>query len=88
VVEISPRSITSRADTETEFPPLSLEKELLIPPVERVSRAERSILVLLETLLGMMPQEGKEVVKIKDPATSIKTGTKRIYTICNFLEGL
>ena len=56
--------------------------------VERGHRAERSILVLTETLLGMMPQEGREVVKIKETASIMKTSIKRVYTICNVLEGI
>merc|ERR1719318_2173654 len=88
VVHTSTGRKKGRADTAPEFPPLPLEKELFIPPVERGSRAERSILVLTETFLGMMPQDGRKVVKLKETADIMKTSIKRVYTICNVLEGI
>ena len=88
VVDMSQKRRKGRADTLPELPPLPLEKDLFIPPVEKGNRAERSILVLTETFLSMMPQEGREVVKIRETASIMKTNIKRVYTICNVLEGI
>ena len=71
-----------------ELPPLPLESELFTPPVEMGRRAERSISVLAQTFLGMMPTEGNKVVMIKETAIMMNTSIKRVYTICNVLEGL
>ena len=71
-----------------ELPPLPLESELFTPPVEMGRRAERSISVLAHTFLGMMPTEGNKVVMIKETAIMMNTSIKRVYTICNVLEGL
>jgi len=71
-----------------ELPPLPLESELFTPPVDKGNRAERSISVLAETFLSMMPSQGKKVVMIKETANMMNTSPKRVYTICNVLEGL
>jgi len=71
-----------------ELPPLPLESELFTPPVEKGNRAERSISVLAETFLSMMPSDRNKVVMIKETANIMNTSPKRIYTICNALEGL
>jgi len=70
------------------LPPLPLESELFTPPVDKGRRAERSISVLAETFLRMMPKQGKKVVMIKETAIMMNTSIKRVYTICNVLEGL
>ena len=71
-----------------ELPPLPLERDLFIPPVEKGRRTERSISVVTETLLSMMPKEGVKEVMIKEIAGIINTDIKRVYTILNVLEGL
>merc|ERR1712179_294893 len=70
------------------LPPLPLESELFTPPVEKGNRAERSISVLAETFLSMMPSDRNKVVMIKETANMMNTSPKRVYTICNVLEGL
>ena len=60
----------------------------MIPPVEKGRRTERSISVVTETLLSMMPREGGIEVMIKEIAGIINTDIKRVYTIFNVLEGL
>ena len=87
VMDTSPKRMRGIGGTAVpRFPPLPMEMDLFIPPVEKGNRAERSILVLTETFLSMMPQEGREVVKIKETASIIKTSIKRVYTICNCLQ--
>ena len=71
-----------------ELPPLPLERDLFIPPVEKGRRTERSISVVTEVLLSMMPKEGGKEVMIKEIAGIINTDIKRVYTIFNVLEGL
>ena len=71
-----------------ELPPLPLERDLFIPPVVKGRRTERSISVVTETLLSMMPKEGGKEVMIKEIAGIINTDIKRVYTIFNVLEGL
>ena len=86
VVDTSPKRMRGKGGFMPELPPLPMEKDLFIPPVEKGNRAERSILMLTETFLSMMPQEGSEVVKIKETASIMKTSIKRVYTICNCLQ--
>jgi len=71
-----------------QLPPLPLESELFTPPVDRGRRSERSISVLATAFLGMMPTQGKKDVMIRETANMMNTSIKRVYTICNVLEGL
>jgi len=71
-----------------QLPPLPLESELFTPPVERGRRAERSISVLATAFLSMMPSMEKKEIMIRETANMMNTSIKRVYTICNVLEGL
>eukprot|EP00092_Neocalanus_flemingeri_P098965 GFUD01126234.1.p1 GENE.GFUD01126234.1~~GFUD01126234.1.p1 ORF type:complete len:336 (+),score=134.66 GFUD01126234.1:68-1009(+) len=71
-----------------ELPPLPLEMELFTPLVDRGNRREKSIKLLGEKLLAMMPKEGTLEVEVDKMARKLKTGIQRVYNICNVLEGL
>eukprot|EP00092_Neocalanus_flemingeri_P027672 GFUD01030037.1.p1 GENE.GFUD01030037.1~~GFUD01030037.1.p1 ORF type:complete len:350 (-),score=122.62 GFUD01030037.1:1-1050(-) len=77
-----------RGNIVAELPPLPMESELFTPPVDKGDRREKSIKVLGEKLLAMMPNEGTLEVEVDKMARELKADIKRVYNICNVLEGL
>ena len=77
-----------RGDILAELPPLPLEEELFSPPVDKTNRKERSIKVLVEALMAMMPMTGNVEIKLDEIAVKLETCIKRVYTICHVMEAL
>eukprot|EP00092_Neocalanus_flemingeri_P098969 GFUD01126238.1.p1 GENE.GFUD01126238.1~~GFUD01126238.1.p1 ORF type:complete len:366 (+),score=135.50 GFUD01126238.1:54-1151(+) len=83
-----PRKRAGRGNVVAELPPLPMESELFTPPVDKGDKGEKSIKLLGEKLLAMMPKEGTLEVEVDKMARELKVGIQRVYNICNVLEGL
>ena len=72
-----------------DLPPLPMEEELFSLPVDKSNRKKaKSINVLVEALVAMMPEKGIQEIKLDETAITLDTSLRRVYTICHVMEVL
>ena len=72
-----------------DLPPLPMEEELFSLPMDKSNRKKaKSINVLVEALVAMMPEKGIQEIKLDETAITLDTSLRRVYTICHVMEVL